>query len=375
MRLGFIGCGNISLKHHLPAAQAEPGVEVVAAADATPARLALFGAAAGLDASACFTDAAEVIARPEVDAVLVATPPRYRPAIVLAALAAGKHVLSEKPIALTPAEGWEMANAARSAGLRLAMVHNYYVMPDFVAVKRILDSGVIGEPYVVTLNFLGVEDHPGAAEYQPVWRHDPRMSGGGVLMDMLHAVYILSWLMGGQAFRSISAAVDRRLDGRGPVEDVALCRFQFDQGFGMINMAWGQGPGGIEVMGSEGRLLLFYRSFGTGPFEPPEQLHVFRGGQRLPVELDLQPSLGMRAIWRDFVDSVAHDHEPIAPGEQGCATLEAVVGAYASAARKENVALPLDHADPVYHRGISALLESEHNEERGIWTNIENRTM
>src|SRR5258708_21259706 len=132
MRLGVIGCGNISLNHHLPAVQAEPGVEIVA------------------------------------------TPPRYRPAIVLLALAAGKHVLSEKPIALTPAEGWAMVGAARAAGLRLAMVHNYYVMPDFVAVKRVLDSGVIGEPYLVTLNFLGVEDRPGAAEYQPVWRHDPR---------------------------------------------------------------------------------------------------------------------------------------------------------------------------------------------------------
>jgi predicted dehydrogenase len=374
MRLGVIGCGNISLKHHLPAVQAEPGVEVVAAADATPVRLAMFGAGAGLDASACFADAAGVLARPDVDAVLVATPPRYRPPIVLAALAAGKHVLSEKPIALTPVEGWAMARAARSAGLRLAMVHNYYVMPDFVAVKRILDSGVIGEPYVVTLNFLGVEDHPGAAEYQPVWRHDPCMSGGGVLMDMLHAVYILSWLSSGQPFRSVSAAVDRRLGDRGPIEDVALCRYHFDTGFGMINMAWGQGPGGIEVMGSEGRLLLFYRSFGTGPFEPPEQLHVFRGSQRVGVELDLQPSLGMRAILRDFVDSVEHDHEPIASGEQGCATLEAVVGAYASAARQENVTLPLDQADPVYHRGISALLESEHNEERGKWTSIDSRT-
>jgi UDP-N-acetyl-2-amino-2-deoxyglucuronate dehydrogenase len=375
MRLGVIGCGNISLKHHLPAMKAEPGVKVVAAADATPVRLAMFGAAAGLDASACFADAADLIARADVDAVLVATPPRYRPAIVLAALAAGKHVLSEKPIALTPAEGWQMASAARSAGLRLAMVHNYYVMPDFVAVKRVLDSGVIGAPYIVTLNYLGVKDNPGAAEYQPVWRHDPRMSGGGVLMDMLHAVYILSWLLGGQPFRSVSAAVDRRLDDRGPVEDVALCRFHFDTGFGLINMAWGQGPGGIEVMGSEGRLLLFYRSFGTGPFEPPEQLHVFRGSERVPVTLDLQPSLGMRAILRDFVDSVEQSREPIAPGEQGCATLEAVVGAYASAARQENVTLPLDHTDPVYYRGISALLESEHNEERGIWTSIENRTM
>jgi predicted dehydrogenase len=317
----------------------------------------LFRTAAGLDTSACFADAADVLARPDVDAVLVATPPRYRPPIVLAALAAGKHVLSEKPIALTPAEGWDMANAARGAGLRLAMVHNYYVMPDFVAVKRVLDSGVIGEPYLVTLNFLGVVDHPGAAEYQPVWRHDPLMSGGGVLMDMLHAVYVLSWLMGGQPFRSISAAVDRRLAGHGPVEDVALCRFQFDKGFGLINMAWGQGPGGIEVMGAEGRLLMFYRSFGTGPFEPPEQLHVFRGSERVPVELDLQPSLGMRAILRDFVDSVEHDREPLAPAEQGCATLEAVVGAYASAARQKSITLPLDQADPVYHRGISALLE------------------
>src|SRR5216683_6865855 len=63
MRLGVIGCGNISLNHHLPACQAEPGVEIVAAADATPARLALFGTAAGLEAARCVPDAADVLAR------------------------------------------------------------------------------------------------------------------------------------------------------------------------------------------------------------------------------------------------------------------------------------------------------------------------
>src|SRR5437879_13461699 len=104
MRLGVIGCGNISLNHHLPASQTEPGVELVAAADATPARLAMFGTAAGLDPSSCYADAADLLARPDVEAVLVATPPRYRPAIALAALAAGKPVLTEKPIGLGPAE-------------------------------------------------------------------------------------------------------------------------------------------------------------------------------------------------------------------------------------------------------------------------------
>jgi predicted dehydrogenase len=146
VRVGFIGCGNVSLNLHLPACQAERGIDVVAAADATPARLELFREGAQLDPSACSTDASDVVARSDVDAVLVATPPRYRPPIVLAALGAGKHVLSEKPLALTPAEGWAMASAARAAGKTLAMVHNYYFMPELAAVKRILDSGAIGRP-------------------------------------------------------------------------------------------------------------------------------------------------------------------------------------------------------------------------------------
>jgi predicted dehydrogenase len=243
------------------------------------------------------------------------------------------------------------------------MVHNYYFMPELAAVKRVLDSGVIGQPYLVTLNFLGVEDRPGASEYQPLWRHDPQASGGGVLMDMLHAVYVVPWLLGGQAIRSVSAAVDRRLGRPEPVEDVALCRFQCDAGFGLINMAWGVGQGGVEVMGSEGRLLLFYRGFGTGPFAPPEALHVFRGSARVEVDVDLQPDarapLGIQAVLHDFVHSLELGEEPVAPAEEGCATLEAVIGAYASAARQRTVRLPLDETDPVYYRGVAALLGEE----------------
>ena len=89
MRVGIIGCGNVSLNLHLPACTAEPSIDIVAAADPTPARLELFRQRAGLGAAACSPDAADVLRRPDVEAVLVATPPRYRPPIVLAALAAG----------------------------------------------------------------------------------------------------------------------------------------------------------------------------------------------------------------------------------------------------------------------------------------------
>jgi predicted dehydrogenase len=354
VRLGIIGCGNVSLRFHLPACLEEPRVTLEAAADTTPARLELFREAAGLGPRDCSTDYRAILDRADVDAVLVATPQAYRPPIVLAALSAGKHVLSEKPLALAPADAWAMVRAAREAQLCLAVVHNYHFLPEYAAVKRVLESGIIGRPYVVTLNFLSVEDRHGAGEYRPTWRHDARSSGGGVLMDMLHAVYLAAWLMGEQP-RAVSAAVDRRLDSGETVEDAALCRFEFESGFALVNMAWGMGPGGIEIMGTEGRLLLFYRGFGTGPFAPPEQLHVFKGDRPVTVELDLKPSLGMREVLRDFVASVAEGRDPIAPGEQGCAALEAVVGAYESAFFERQVTLPLEPSDPVYQHGLAGL--------------------
>ncbi len=357
MRVAIVGCGNIALRYHLRACQQTPGIELVAAADPTPSRLALFCEAAGLDPRACVVDYRAALERSDVEAVIVCTPPAARPAIVLDALAAGKHVLSEKPLALAPADGWAMVGAARRTRRRLGVVHNYHFFPDYAAVKRILDAGTIGEPYVITLNFLGVEDRPGAAEYRPTWRHDWRASGGGVLMDMLHAVYLLSWFKSG-SLRAVSAAVDRRLDSGDDVEDAALCRFDFARGFGMINMAWGQGPGSVEIMGTEGRLLVFYQGHATGPFVPAEQLLVYRGAERVPIQADLaRASGGPSALHADFVASVAAGRDPLAPGERGCEAIEAVVGAYKSAYLERQVLLPLDPSDPVYQKGVAGLAD------------------
>jgi predicted dehydrogenase len=354
LRLGIIGCGNIALRAHLPATKAEPGVELVGAADPTPARLEQFRQAAGLAESDCVADYRDLLARSDVDAVIVCTPPAFRPPIVLDAFRAGKHVLSEKPLALVPADAWAMARAAREANLRFACVHNYHFFPDYAAVKRIVEAGAIGEPYVVTLNLLGVEDRPGAAEYRPTWRHDTRTAGGGVLMDMLHAVYLLSWFKGGPP-RAVDAAVDRRLASGDSVEDIALCRYQFARGYGMINMAWGQGPGSVEIMGSEGRLIVLYEGLATGPFVPPEQIYVYRGKERVPIDVDFTRPNAMQLLLRDFAASIAEGRDPLAPGERGCETLDAVIGAYESAYLERAVALPLSPSDPVYQEGLPGL--------------------
>jgi predicted dehydrogenase len=356
VRIGIIGCGNIAFSSHLRACQAEQDARIVAAADPTASRLEAFRVAAGLAPEACYADYRELIRRADVDAVIACTPPAFRPPIVIDALRAGKHVLSEKPLALIPADAWVMARTAREVGRTLAVVHNYHFLPDYAAVHRVLAAGTIGEPYVVTLNFLGVEDRPGAADYRPTWRHDPRTAGGGVLMDMMHVVYLLRWFKGGPP-RAVSAAVDRRLDSGEFVEDAALCRFEYERGYGMINMAWGQGPGSVEIMGSEGRLLVYYQNHATGPFVPAEQFLVFRGKERVPVEVDFGRRFGSNEILRDFIDSIEAGREPLATGERGAETLEAVVGAYESAHLQRQVLLPLDPSDPVYQKGLAGLAD------------------
>src|SRR5215211_4440728 len=167
MRIGLIGCGNVGVNAHIPAMQATEGMTIVAAADPTPERLQAAAAAAGLAPGDLHADWRELLAREDIEAVIVATPQRSRPEIVIAAVTAGKHVLAEKPLALTPADAQGMVDAARASGVTLATVHNYHFMPVYRDIKEVLNSGEIGQPEISVLNYLGVEDRPGAAAYSP----------------------------------------------------------------------------------------------------------------------------------------------------------------------------------------------------------------
>jgi predicted dehydrogenase len=356
MRIGLIGCGNVGVNAHVPAVQANEGMTIVAAADPTQERLQAAAAAAGLTAQNLHADWHELLAREDIEAVIVATPQRFRPEIVIAAAAAGKHVLAEKPLALTPADAQAMIDAARENGITLATVHNYHFMPVYRDIKEVLESGEIGQPEIAVLNYLGVEDRPGAAAYSPRWRHRAADSGGGVLMDMLHVVYLANWIMGGPP-RAVSAWVDKRLEGDGDVEDIALVRYVYPNGQALVNMAWGVGPGGVEIGGTRGRVVMTNRDFGTHPFVPAARLDVVaESGSRSWTPRDAV-AYGMAGIAADFRDAVAANAEPVASGESGLRVLDAVLGAYVSGALGEEVSLPLPPDHPVYIKGSAGIAD------------------
>lgn len=357
VKVGIIGCGNVTLGYHVPALLGLKDVSILGVADPNEIRRARVQELAQLGDAHSFADYRALLdAGP--DYVLLAVPPKFRFTIIQDCARAGVHVLTEKPLAIVPREGKAMVELMNEAHLKFGMVHNYLYFPEYQLARELVSDGSIGQLRHVTLNFLGMPDNPGAAEFRPNWRHDVSESGGGILMDMLHVVYVAEYLFQ-QPIRAVSAVIDN-LDHPGDaVEDFVLLHLYFDSGYATINLAWGEGVGGAELSGTEGRVMILYSEYGTGPFLPLASfgLKNRNGLKYLEPRQDTNLRLNFQLLHAQFADAVRLDLPPIAPAAAGLRALQAVVAAYKSAALGAVVALPLASDDPVFQRGALGLAE------------------
>ncbi len=355
IKLGLIGCGAVGVGAYLPAVAELAGLfEIVGVADARGERARKIGANLGLGADECYAETTELLDRGDVDAVVIATPPNQHGKLAQLAAERGKHVLCEKPLSTRPAEAWAAVDAAKGSGVQLAMMHNYLFLPEYLAVKKELGYGAIGDVSVVVVDALGVKDNRGAdgrVEYN--WRHDLDVAGGGVLMDMIHLLYIAEFLLGAEISK-VSGYVDTTVPGD-VVESLALCRLQALNAVALVNVAWGEGPGGTRVMGSDGRLSVRYRMGGTSPFDRLESLTVVKDGEETEVATTGGES-GFVRILRDFADSITEGRPPVGTGAAAARALETAVSTYASAAWQRVVDLPLARGTTLYELGA-----------RGVW--------
>jgi len=188
-RVGIIGAGSIAQGVHIPGWKSVAGVEIVAVADLHEP--AAKDAAALAGGARVFTDWQELL-KLELDAVDICTPNRVHTPAVLAALASGKHVLCEKPLAVSTAEVREMGLAAERAGKLLMTGQNNRYRSETLAVKQWADGGNLGEVYHARVRAMRRAWLPGRPGFI-----DDRLSGGGPCMDIgVHALDAALWVMG-----------------------------------------------------------------------------------------------------------------------------------------------------------------------------------
>jgi len=295
------------------------------------------------------TDYRQLLDDPEIDAVVITTPEFLHAEQTLAAVAAGKHVLCEKPMARTLAEADAMIAAAGSAGVRLMIAHSRRFTPRYRRAHELLEAGAVGQPVLVREN----ERRPRTAgPGVPVsgWRPDPekdstwytqaRYAEGTAFHIGVHEMDLLRWFAGSEA-RSVYME-SKITDPKGEVPDTVTLQIQFENGALGACDIYTQAPAGypihheFEVFGTQGMLrsrdldslalTRFDAAQASFPTASESLLHV-RTAYALEQRL--------------FFESIVHDTPVPLPASEGRAALELAIAAIQSSATRQRVSLPL----------------------------------
>lgn len=233
---------------HVPALRAA-GFDVVALVGRDPDRTARRAERAGVPLA--LTDLDTALARPDVVAVTVATPPAEHGPVVLAAVAAGKHVLCEKPFALHTGEAESMRAAAEAAGVMHLLGHEFRLAPERALLGRVVEAGTLGDVGLAALvQFVPLVADPSAAT--PRWWFDVDAGGGWLGASGSHVVdQVRAWL---GDFSSVSARLPVVSERTGVAEDTFAVQFRLERGTDGVLLqtaaAWGPMSGVTRLAGS-----------------------------------------------------------------------------------------------------------------------------
>ncbi len=346
-RVAVVGCG-VGRSHIARGYARHPDkFRVVALCDTDAARLAAVGDEFGI---ACRTaDFDKVLRLPEVDIVDVCTPSFLHVEQVLAALMAGKEVVCEKPFAGSLADVDRVAAAVSGVRRRVLPVFQYRYGDGVQKVKRVIDSGVAGTPYLATVETAW---NRGAAYYATPWRGQWRSELGGVLSThAIHAHDLTTWLLGPPA--AVFACTATRVN---PIqtEDCAVAALVMQNG-ALVSLA--------ATLGSQReitrlRLCFEHATFESGekPYAPGEDSWAITAASPQAEQRISEVLAGYRPMRPRFEGLFGAYHAALATGgplpvslAEARLSIELATALYHSAASGAPVALPIAADHPAYH--------------------------
>ena len=234
---------------------------------------------------------------PSVDAAFVVTPPASHLELTLAALAAGKHVIVEKPAFLHLSDFDVVADAAARAGRRVLVAENYFYKPMLALVRREIASGALGDVRFVHVNALKKQDIGGD------WRADPAQAGGGALFEGgVHWVNFMANL--GLPVRAVHGY---RVGAATGPDRSSLLVFEYEGGvIGTLSHSWE-----VRTPLKGVRLSKVSGTDGTLTFESNGIFAVRRAGGVRPLFPGVRDMLGYRGMFSDFIPALRENREPL----------------------------------------------------------------
>jgi myo-inositol 2-dehydrogenase/D-chiro-inositol 1-dehydrogenase len=309
IRIAFAGAGGIAQRHAQAIASLK-GAKLTAVTDIAPEKAT--DLASRYDAEAYDTLAACL---PHADVVYVLTPPSTHRELTAQAVAAGKHVVVEKPIAIEIADAEAMVAAAADAGVKLMVAFNMRFRVGFKRLKEAVASGKLGEPLQWWSRRMGMGVGPG-----PNWRTTPGLLCGMSIESLSHDIDLMRWMVGDVATVKAETLASRpELPG---FDDNAAALFALQRGgMGMIHASWSShlGMNSRGVVGTEGTAMV-----GGGGLWDLDRFHLkttSMAHETIEVLNDKLDVKSYREESRHFVDCVAHDRRPMVTGEDGLAAL------------------------------------------------------
>jgi UDP-N-acetyl-2-amino-2-deoxyglucuronate dehydrogenase len=338
VRIALVGCGRIS-RNHFEAIAKVPELELVSVADTDLARAQEVGAARGVPA---FGSLEEMLAEVPSDIVTICTPSGLHPQHGIVAAKAGRHVLTEKPMAISLAAADELVQACDAAGVFLFVVKQNRLNPPIQLLKRAVDKGRFGRIYManVTVRWTRPQDYYDQESWRGTWEFD----GGAMMNQASHYVDLMQWLVGPvESVMAKTATQARRIEA----EDSGVAVLKFRSGaLGVIEVNVLTYPrnleGSITILGERGSVKIGgtavnrVEHWAFDSYDDDDK-HVDAANTAPPSVY----GFGHEGYYRNLLPVLRGEAKPDTDGRAGRKSLELILGIYESAKTGREVPIPL----------------------------------
>lgn len=337
-RVALVGCGRIS-KNHFEAIEQIDGLALAAVCDVDPERAAQAGAQGNVPHYSSYE---KMLKESKADIVTIATPSGLHAEQGVAAALAGKHVVMEKPMAISLTGADALVHACDKAGVKLFVVKQNRLNLPVQLLKRAVDRNRFGRIYMAscTVHWARPQEYYDQAPWRGTWEFD----GGAFMNQASHYVDLIQWLMGPvESVMAKTATLARRIE----TEDTGVAILKFRSGaLGTIQVTMLAYPrnleGSITILGEKGSAKIG----GTAVNKIEHwQFAEYDDDDKEIAAADTNPpnvyGLGHQGYYRNVLAVLRGEAKPDTDGRAGRKSLELILGIYESAKTGREVPLPL----------------------------------